>query len=166
MDGVTELAAQPYEPGEDDLWDRLGSEDWRAVDGIHPDATIYVRWREVEGERPQVTGLCVVGEKVTADVLRSIPVSRLEAIAPTLVAQMAEGSALSGLEPLARREGEHPDDFSKRVAQHYRRFAAASSKPTKDLAGHAGVPLPTMRSWIREARLRGYLPPGTRGKAG
>lgn len=154
-----------YEAGRDDLWDRLGVEDWSAIDGVHPDARIYVRWREVEGERSQVTGLCIAGEKITAEVLRSIPISRLELLSPTLIAEIERG-ALSEPEPLARREGEPPDDFSKRVARQYRRFAAASSKPTKDLAEHAGVPLPTMRSWIREARLRGYLPPGTRGKAG
>lgn len=151
--------------GKDDLWDRLGAE-WQAVDGVHPDARLYVRWHEEEGERPKVTGFCVSGDHITTDVIRSVPVSRLENLRALLKDAKPKEDFLAELVPLARRHGERPEEFSKRVAWYYKIFATTSSSPTKDLAEHADVPLATMRGWIREARLRGELPPGTRGKAG
>ncbi|MWA02183.1 hypothetical protein F8568_017735 [Actinomadura sp. LD22] len=153
-----------YEPGADELWDRLG-EDWQAVDGIHPGARVYVRWRTEAGARPVVTGFCAAGD-ITTDVLRAVPVSRLENLRVLLDQARSKDDFLAELVPLTRHKGEAPEEFSNRVAYYYRIFAASSSSPTKDLAEHSGVPLPTVRGWIREARLRGLLPPGTRGKAG
>lgn len=153
-----------FKAGADELWDRLGK-DWQAVDGMHPDARIYVRWRTTEGARPEVTGFCAAGE-ISTDVLRAVPVSRLENLRTLLDQAKTKDEFLAELTPLARRRGEDPEEFSGRVAYYYRIFAASSSSPTKDLAEHAGAPLATVRGWIREARLRGKLPPGTRGKAG
>lgn len=154
-----------YKPGEDDLWDRLGS-DWQRIDGVSSTQHVYVRWHKPEGERPKVTGFCVVADPVTTEGLRAVPISRLENLARLMDDPMSADQFFTELTPLQRRKGEPPEEFSERVAWYYRVFSVTSSKPTKDLAEHSGVPLSTMRSWIREARLRGHLPPGTPGKSG
>lgn len=156
-----------YRPGDDPLWDSLG-EDWQAIDGAHPDTRMYVRWQVEQGQRPKVTGFCVSAEEVTTDIIRKVPVSRLENMRQLLDERLDRLSddSFRNLEPLKRAKGQTAESFSRTVALYYKIFAARSSKPTKDLAEHAGVPLPTMRSWIRDARLRGELPPGTPGKSG
>jgi hypothetical protein len=162
-DHLTRASLPERVPGEDPLWDSLG-DDWQAVDGLHPlTPRLYIRWNVVDGQRPEVTGICVAGGKITTEMLRAVPISRME----NLRSLVDDGRPADEFaEPLARRAGESAAEFSERVARYYRVFAAFSSSPTKDLAEHSGVPLPTMRTWIREARLRGSLPPGTQGKAG
>ena len=41
-----------------------------------------------------------------------------------------------------------------------------TSHPAKAIAEHSDVPGGTVHGWIHEARLRGKLPPGTKGRAG
>lgn len=154
-----------YEPGNDAVWDGLGDE-WQAVDGIHEGVRVYVLWvREHPGARPTVAGLCLHGERVTREILRSIPVARLENLRGSLDGPQRTRTP-ADMPPLERHRDDDPEEFSERVAEYYIAFAAQSSKPTKDMAEHSQVPLPTLRGWIREARLRGKLPPGRRGKAG
>jgi hypothetical protein len=68
--------------------------------------------------------------------------------------------------PLTRPDGTDPDGFSARVAEAYREYAMRTRAPAVEIAAEAGVPVATARSWIREARRRGKLPPGRKGKAG
>lgn len=141
----------------DELLERLG-EDWRALDDVLPHHRIYVRWALSSVGRPYLAGLCIDGVPVTAELLRFIRVGRLE------------NSYSAGAEPTTpfrrRWTGEDPHEFSTRVAVHYRYLASISPHPAKLIAGQAGVPVATVHGWIREARLRGKLPPGHRGKAG
>lgn len=154
-----------HEPGRDDLWDRLGAE-WQAIDGLSESSRVYVRWEWNDG-RAQVAGICVTGAPIRASTLRSIPVGRLENIPKAAVEGLGTPDKfLSGLAPLSRDKSDDPEDFAERVAWYYRVFAGLSSKPAKAIADHSGVPVTTVRGWIREARLRGKLPPGTKGKAG
>ncbi|MFJ2741878.1 hypothetical protein ACIO3O_19695 [Streptomyces sp. NPDC087440] len=148
------------EPGEDETWDRLG-DDWRAVDGLVPDVRLYACWDKQEDGRSYLSGLTVSGGRITAELLRAIPVGRLENI-PNAVAM----ESIDELAPLTRRQGEPPEQFADRVAWYYRFFSGVSSRPAKEISEHSDVPLPTVHGWIREARLRGKLPPGKRGKAG
>lgn len=67
---------------------------------------------------------------------------------------------------LTRPDGADPDAFYERVADAYREYAPQTSKPGTKIAEEAGVPLGTVHGWIREARRRGKLPPGRKGKAG
>lgn len=153
-----------FENSEDELWSRLG-EEWQAVAGVREDVQVYVRWQQEDGGS-RLSGLCIVGDEITTDVVRSIPVGRLANL-PGLVADGMSGEQFfRELAPLARRKGDDPDEFSSRVAWYYRMFAATSAKPAKDIADHSHVPVATVRGWIREARLRGKLPPGKKGKAG
>jgi hypothetical protein len=74
--------------------------------------------------------------------------------------------ARSSREPLRRPDGTDPEGFSARVAEAYREYSMQTRGPAVMIAAEAGVPVATVRSWIREARRRGKLPPGRRGKAG
>jgi hypothetical protein len=67
---------------------------------------------------------------------------------------------------LTRPDGTDPDGFSSRVADAYREYATQTRAPAIRIAEEAGVPVATARSWIREARRRGKLPQGRKGKAG
>jgi hypothetical protein len=68
--------------------------------------------------------------------------------------------------PLSRPDGTDPDGFYREVAEAYREYAPRTRAPGSEIAREAGVPVGTARSWIREARRRGFLPPGRRGAAG
>lgn len=67
---------------------------------------------------------------------------------------------------LTRPDGTDPDGFAGRVAAAYREYAEITRAPAQKIADEAGVPIATARSWIREARRRGKLPEGRKGKAG
>lgn len=67
---------------------------------------------------------------------------------------------------LTRPDGTDPDGFAARVAAAYREYATQTRAPAVEIAKEAGVPIATVRSWIREARRRGKLPEGRKGKAG
>lgn len=68
--------------------------------------------------------------------------------------------------PLTRPDGSDPDGFSRQVALAYTHAVLATSAPAKVLAEEAGVPVTTVHRWIRDARLRGHLPPARKGRAG
>lgn len=68
--------------------------------------------------------------------------------------------------PLTRPDGTDPDGFAQRVADAYREYAVRTRAPAVEIASEAAVPVATARSWIREARRRGKLPQGRKGKAG
>jgi len=69
-------------------------------------------------------------------------------------------------EVVGRPDGAAPDDFYRRFAATYRSAATESSKPAVILAGENSVPVETVRRWIKEARRRGHLEPGRKGRAG
>ncbi len=67
---------------------------------------------------------------------------------------------------LTRPDGSDPETFYQQVAEAYRSAAAESRRPAAVLAEEASVPVTTVHRWIREARRRGFLPPGQKGKLG
>jgi hypothetical protein len=67
---------------------------------------------------------------------------------------------------LTRPDGSDPDAFYALVGAAYREYALQTRAPAVEIANEAGIPVATARSWVREARRRGKLPTGTRGKAG
>lgn len=109
-----------------------------------------------------VSGLVIFDDAITTDRLKSVPIRALEDEANR--ARSARTSGAGDLPPLARA-GQSPDEFSRLVADHYAAHAAVVAHPVAAMAVSAGVKLPTVHTWVREARLRGYLPPATRGKA-
>ena len=67
---------------------------------------------------------------------------------------------------LTRPDGTDPDGFSEKIADAYREYAMQTRAPSVEIAAEAGVPVATARGWVREARRRGKLPQGRKGKAG
>lgn len=67
---------------------------------------------------------------------------------------------------LTRPDGTDPDGFAAQVAAAYREYVQTTRSPAVEIAKEAGVPVGTVRGWIREARRRGKLPEGRKGKAG
>lgn len=151
-----------YRHGDDEMWDRLG-EGWHAVDGIL-DVRIYIQWEAGDSSRTRVLGLCIGDGPITADMLRMIPISRLEGL-PGLP-YMDRDQFVRELAPLVRHKGDDPEEFAERVAFYYSVFSVISSKPAVEIASRSNVPVATVRGWIREARMRGKIPPGSRGKVG
>lgn len=83
-----------------------------------------------------------------------------------LVRHSGETPAASQRARLSRPTGMDPEEFSARVAQAYNEAAAVTHKPAHLLADEAGVPVVTVHRWVREARMRRYLPPIQRGSVG
>lgn len=57
-----------------------------------------------------------------------------------------------------------PDSFYAEVAQRFAYLSATSTRPANELAEANEVPVTTVHGWVKEARRRGFLPPGHRGK--
>ncbi len=112
-----------------------------------------------------------VGGLVSAEVLRSIPVGRIEAAAN---AQLHTGAAdevavwpEATLPPARRNDGRgSAAAFYAEVAVACRHLAATTHRPVAHLADANGVPVTTAQRWVKEARRRSLLGPGRPGKAG
>jgi hypothetical protein len=61
-------------------------------------------------------------------------------------------------------ETKKPDSFYAEVADRYLWLASKVNRPAEELAKANGVPATTVHRWIKEARRRGLLPPGQRGR--
>jgi hypothetical protein len=88
---------------------------------------------------------------------------------PTEYSPMVRGSATvrvhgEGLAPPHPRP--KPDSFYQEVARDYLEAASVSARPAVNLAKGAGVPVTTVHGWVKEARRRGFLPPGQKGRRG
>lgn len=164
------------------------------LDGLH------VRVARAEDGRLLITDLYVHGAEITAEAVRGISISRLEAalndpaISGTLEgvglrswaqggkghwpddeltlpalrqrASTVESRQQRRLVKLSRPTGRDSDSFYRDVASAYAELARATRAPAKVLAEEAEVPITTVHRWVREARRRGFLPPGRKGKAG
>jgi hypothetical protein len=65
----------------------------------------------------------------------------------------------------SERPARRTDDFYRTVAEAYSWLATRSKRPAAELAEANGVPVTTSHRWVKEARRRGLLGPGTRGGA-
>ena len=69
--------------------------------------------------------------------------------------------------PRRARKAGRPDRFYAQLAATYTRVVSRGGRhPIKDIAKRRRVEPSTVREWIREARVRGLLTKGTRGRAG
>jgi hypothetical protein len=63
-------------------------------------------------------------------------------------------------------DGAKPDNFYQQVAKIYGHLARGSNRPAVELAEVNGVPVTTAHRWVKEARRRGFLAPGQKGRRG
>jgi hypothetical protein len=163
-------------------------------EGDEPPVTVRVRLGEGDDGRLHLVEMHVDGE-LSAEVLRSIPVGRIEAAAnaqlhPSASAPLGldlasafgddalgnddvfpsgAGSFADAVLPPALRDsagGGYRDEFYGAVAAIYRSLAASTPRPVAEMAGANDVPVTTAQRWVKEARRRGLLAPGRPGKAG
>lgn len=138
---------------------------WESGPAGIPGAVMWAQVKPNADGRVVLTGLALVGDGITAESLRRIPVSIIEQESAKLAAgdreQMrAELDKLAPLERGALSAGE----FSSLLAEHYKVWARYTPKPAAGMSQQWGVKSATMHGWIREARLRGLLPEAERGK--
>lgn len=150
---------------------------------------LYVNCALDEVGNVVITRLVVSGPRLTSTDLRRIPVGRIEAFLNAGPRRDHVLRAPIGLDPLRELEevaDEGPDnvyrhdsgrtrlrrprrgeseEFFAHVAEAYRHYVQVTKSPALDIAAEANVPVPTARRWINEARQRGYLSPGERGRA-
>ncbi|TMR93188.1 hypothetical protein [Nonomuraea basaltis] len=153
--------------------------------------TVLVRIAVAAGGRLVLTGLRIDGAP-TAELLRSIPVGRIEAaanaqltavddvITPVAASRrrQAELPSLNGegwemttpdhalpRPPPAQKRG-RPDGFYREIADTYHELAQTSARPAAELAELRDIPITTAHRWVKEARRRGFLPPGRPGTSG
>ena len=173
------------------------TDDWYEWRGETPlAATVLVRIAVGEGGRLVLAGLRIDGSP-SAELLRAIPVGRIEAAANAQLSVVDEvivtnplvnprvrplrppAAGADGWEttdptravprnqgPDGARSRGRPDVFYREVADVYLDLAQASHRPASDIAAQHGVPVSTAHRWVKEARRRGFLPPGRPGKTG
>lgn len=180
-DARTVLAMTKDEPGEqlrtfvrgaDDIGEverwldrRIGPRwmGWHAENSGVPETALYAQFKKNEAGRQVLAGLLLLGDALTADRLRTVPVKELENSA-NLSGSQAFREAVEALPPLERAPGMSSEAFSKLIADHYTTWAQFVPHPADSIAAEWKVKVPTVHTWIREARLRGFLPPAQRGK--
>lgn len=163
MRASLELVTARFRPGDD------GWHQW--VDTNLHRTAVHVRVDEGDDGRLHLAGLRVEGT-VSAELLRSIPVGRIEAAANAQLHVSAP--AAPARRPSARIAAVHrsaggrgySDAFYRAVASAYRHLATTSKRPVADLAEANDVPASTAQRWVKEARRRNLLAPGRPGKAG
>jgi hypothetical protein len=134
---------------------------------ILPGSALWARFTKSESGRQVLSGLLLLGDAITGEQLRKVPVAVMEN-SQNLTEAYWKGELredLAKLPPLQRQSDMSAEDFSRLVAEHYRAWAKAVPSPAAAIAAEWGVKPPTVHSWIREARLRGFLPPARRGKS-
>lgn len=144
-----------------------GSEWYRVLrDGVETEVLIH--FGQDEHHRWIVDNLLIRDGRIRADDLRAVPVGLVERLMNSRIITLgAAGSIVLGPPPpLERMADDNELDFALRVARQYRYFSAVSRSPAKQMAEEAGVPLSTIRWWLREARRLQALPPGRKGSVG
>ncbi|GAA4664048.1 helix-turn-helix domain-containing protein [Amycolatopsis dongchuanensis] len=166
-------------------WKTIGDPP-EGADGVH------VRYTKDASGRWVVTGLYVHGPALTGETLRALRLARWEAhqnkpgaIDPgdaddddLTLGQLRNRSA--DVAELMRERADHvkptmrgglgrpdgTDAFYEEVARAYKQYAEESRAPAAAIARETGVPVRTVHRWISEARRRGHLPAGRRGRVG
>jgi hypothetical protein len=152
---------------------------WLYAENGHGDR-VNVRFRMNDRGRMEPIELRLETERpIDSTLLRQLPLTRLEADANYRPGEVSEptpdphppagpllmphrrGSTLLKIPP-----GAKPDWFYERLAAVYRSLAQRSNRPAVLLAERNGVPVTTVHRWVKEARRRGFLPPGQKGRRG
>lgn len=171
MPGRIRLNYDPWEPNSvsalaETLTRATGMEwaGWHAGDvPTIRDAAVLAAFLPDEHGRRVLAGIMLLGEAITAEMLRQVPIAAIEN-SRNLTEQDVRDK-IRKLTPLQDADRSEPDAFSDLVATHYKLWAAAVPHPVAAMAADAHVKPATVHTWVREARLRGLLPRTRRGKA-
>jgi hypothetical protein len=153
--------------------------DWLYGENGHGDR-VYVRFRPNDRGRMEPVELRLEADRpIDSTMLRQLPLTVLEGHAnrqpsdvrdPTPDPQPPAGARLSpgrsGAALLKVPPGAKPDWFYERLAVAYSNLALRSNRPAVLLAERNQVPVTTVHRWVKEARRRGFLPPGQKGRRG
>ncbi|GAA1679614.1 hypothetical protein GCM10009745_24400 [Kribbella yunnanensis] len=137
-----------------------------AVSADVPGLTAYVQLGRNDSGRLVLTGLLLMGDAIAADQLRKVPIAAIENAWNLSKPGDNWREEIDALPRLERSTGMAAEDFSQLVAQHYNAWARHVPHPAAAIAAEWGLKVPTVHTWIREARLRGLLPAAQRGKGG
>lgn len=154
-----------------DAPDQQQNGQWYRVDGLDGDLAVNVLVDRSDPYKPQVKQVQIAGSTVLASHLREVPLGEVERLIRfdiTTVGVSPTGEIQLQAPALLRRRLAGEDDvaFAHRVAMSYRYYASKTSAPAKAIAEASGVPVGTVRRWIKEARQIGQLEPARRGRAG
>lgn len=134
---------------------------WRSDKApFHRSAALFTEGKD---GRLVMSGLLILDDAITTDRLKSVPVRALEN-SWNLTRNNDARERIREL-PKLDRGSRSPEEFAQLVAEHYRAWSAIVPHPVAAMAADAGVKAPTVHGWVREARLRGFLPPAKRGKS-
>lgn len=153
-----------------DLQEKLkrdfGGDLWRIWEvGVSvPGAGMAAGYTKNEAGRYVLSAVMLVGEAITSEILRKVPVAALENSINISASTVRE--EVDKLPPLQRTSEMTAEEFSRLVARHYTTWTRGVPHPAGAMAADAGVTVGTVHNWLREARIRGFLPPAKRGKAG
>jgi hypothetical protein len=113
--------------------------------------------------RPRKVTIANVGG-VTGEAIRTLPLRQMEAFLNRQYGRPAEPRPPIRFR-VPKGSGKKPDDFYRQVADAYEFLAQTTRAPAAEIARRNRVPLTTAHRWVREARTRGFLPPGQKGKS-
>lgn len=165
---------------------RIGPDGWLSLE-LAKDLTIHLRVEPADEYRvtPVVTHVLIAAPDIDTEVLRNVHPHRL-------LAQMNQGTVVAAIrflqddssltlgelrdrvrppkrrkrKPLGRPDAARDrDGFYQAVAIQYRSAATESGRPAMVLAEENEVPVETVRRWVKEARRRGHLSAGRKGRA-
>lgn len=105
------------------------------------------------------------GGKLQAEDLRQLT-SRIEAAWTAAGGEVLPEWQATARPRLTRPDGTDPDGHARAVAVAYEESWRLGRAPGPTIAAEAGVPVATARGWIREARRRGHLAKGRKGRVG
>lgn len=183
------MTFDPDEPGHGGRvpGNRFGPDGWMSLE-LAKDLTVHLRVEAADEYRidPVITHLLIAAPDIDTNLLRNIHPQRLLAqahkgVQVAAIRDAVDDSALTIGElrgrarppkppgrrkPLGRPEAaKDRDAFYQAVAFHYRSAATQSGRPAMVLAEENDVPVETVRRWVKEARRRGHLSPGRKGRA-
>jgi hypothetical protein len=165
---------------------------WVLADNVQGDR-VTVRFQLSERGRLEPVELRLDGSVLDSNTLRRLPLTVMETFANTVwrseiedmigkapVGDLHDRSVMPPQGPpgLIRRSivrktarlkipaGAKPDSFYQQVAKTYSHLARGSNRPAVELAEVNDVPVTTAHRWVKEARRRGFLPPGQKGRRG
>jgi hypothetical protein len=114
--------------------------------------------------RLTLSALFLVGSAITTQDLREIKVGDLERAANEERDGTHRQPEHAELDETLRASD--PALFSERLAAVYLAYARSNQNAVAALAQDTGLDPRKVHSWVREARLRGLLPPSSRTKSG